>query len=42
MERAGLGGSIGRDDDGVGETKAGVGTETRARRVNDRGGFDGV
>lgn len=42
LERAGLGGSIGRDDGGVGETKGGVGTETRARRVNDRGGFDGV
>lgn len=41
LERAGMA-SIGRDDGGVGETKGGVGTETRARRVNDRGGFDDV
>ena len=41
LERAGAG-SIGRDDGPVGETKGGVGTETRARRVNDRGGFDDV
>ena len=41
LERAGAG-SIERDDGRVGETKGGVGTETRARRVNDRGGFDDV